>query len=95
MLYETGGTPSGARLVGKYLYVAGTHRLSIYDVSDPLAPALQSVTPIGPAFPNEDDEFNSCKYCPVNHSCRTKHDLDERYAMQQQRDPRTLLSGAP
>ncbi|MEO8382355.1 MAG: PD-(D/E)XK nuclease family protein [Acidobacteriota bacterium] len=45
-----------------------------------------------PAFPNEKDtEFNSCKYCPVNHSCRTKHDLDERYAVQQQKDPRTLL----
>jgi RecB family exonuclease len=45
-----------------------------------------------PAFPNEDDDFNSCKYCPVNHSCRTRHDLDERYAVQQFRDPRTLLS---
>lgn len=48
-----------------------------------------------PAFPNDrDDEFNSCKYCPVNHSCRTKHDLDERYAVSQQRDPRTLLGGS-
>ena len=47
-----------------------------------------------PAFPNANDaEFNSCKYCPVNHSCRTKHDLDERYAVQQLRDPRTLLLG--
>jgi RecB family exonuclease len=45
-----------------------------------------------PAFPNEDDDFNSCKYCPVNHSCRTRHDLDERYAVQQYKDPRTLLS---
>ena len=47
-----------------------------------------------PAFPNANDaDFNSCKYCPVNHSCRTKHDLDERYAVQQLRDPRTLLGG--
>jgi len=47
-----------------------------------------------PAFPNANDaEFNSCKYCPVNHSCRTKHDADERYAVQQQKDPRTLLGG--
>ncbi len=47
-----------------------------------------------PAFPNVNDaDFNSCKYCPVNHSCRTKHDLDERYAVQQLRDPRTLLGG--
>ncbi|HEX2831701.1 MAG TPA: PD-(D/E)XK nuclease family protein [Thermoanaerobaculia bacterium] len=46
-----------------------------------------------PAFPNENDlEFNSCKYCPVNHSCRTKHDADERYALQQKSDPRTLLN---
>lgn len=48
-----------------------------------------------PAFPNENDaEFNSCKYCPVNHSCRTKHDPQERYAVQQLRDPRTLLGGS-
>ncbi|HYC59262.1 MAG TPA: PD-(D/E)XK nuclease family protein [Thermoanaerobaculia bacterium] len=47
-----------------------------------------------PAFPNDNDaEFNSCKYCPVNHSCRTRHDLDERYAVQQLKDPRTLLGG--
>jgi len=45
-----------------------------------------------PAFPMDDD-FNSCKYCPVNHSCRTRHDQEERYAIQQQRDPRTLLAG--
>jgi RecB family exonuclease len=45
-----------------------------------------------PAFPNErDEEFNSCKYCPVNHSCRTKHEPDERYAIAQKKDPRTLL----
>jgi ATP-dependent helicase/nuclease subunit B len=43
-----------------------------------------------PAFPNEKD-FNSCKYCPVNHSCRTKHDAEEKYAVLQLRDPRTLL----
>lgn len=48
-----------------------------------------------PAFPNRNDsEFNSCKYCPVNHSCRTLHDADERYAVQQHSDPRTLLGGA-
>jgi hypothetical protein len=43
-----------------------------------------------PAFPNEKD-FNSCKYCPVNHSCRTKHDAEEKYAVLQLHDPRTLL----
>lgn len=46
-----------------------------------------------PAFPSREEDFDSCKYCPVNHSCRTRHDLDERYAIQQQKDPRTLLAG--
>ncbi|MEA2568725.1 MAG: ATP-dependent helicase/nuclease subunit [Acidobacteriota bacterium] len=46
---------------------------------------------IFPAFPNETDDVNSCKYCPVSHSCRTKHDVDERYTLQQSREPRTLL----
>ncbi|MEA2417695.1 MAG: ATP-dependent helicase/nuclease subunit, partial [Thermoanaerobaculia bacterium] len=33
-----------------------------------------------PAFPADDDaDFNACKYCPVNHSCRTKHDFAEKY----------------
>ena len=45
-----------------------------------------------PAFPNEDDnDFNACKYCPVNHSCRTKHDLEEKYAVTRSKEPRTLL----
>ena len=45
-----------------------------------------------PAFPNEfDKDFNSCKYCPVNHSCRTRHDPDERRAALETGDPRTLL----
>ena len=49
-----------------------------------------------PAFPNnDDDDFNSCKYCPVNHSCRTKHDDVERYAVVRQKDPRTLLERLP
>jgi len=49
-----------------------------------------------PAFPNErDEDFNSCKYCPVNHSCRTKHEPDERYAIGQKKDPRTLLQERP
>jgi len=43
-----------------------------------------------PAFPNDDD-FDSCKYCPVNHSCRTKHSESERRAVLEADDPRTLL----
>jgi ATP-dependent helicase/DNAse subunit B len=49
-----------------------------------------------PAFPNDrDEDFNSCKYCPVNHSCRTKHDDTERYAVTRLNDPRTLLERLP
>jgi PD-(D/E)XK nuclease superfamily protein len=47
-----------------------------------------------PAFPIETDELNTCKYCPVNHSCRTRHDPEERYALQQLGDTRTLLGGS-
>lgn len=46
-----------------------------------------------PAFPNENNsEFNSCKYCPVDHSCRTRHDAEERFAVTRHGDPRTLLA---
>jgi RecB family exonuclease len=45
-----------------------------------------------PAFPNErDGDFNSCKYCAVKLSCRTKHDPEERYAVTRANEPRTLL----
>ncbi|HSP16140.1 MAG TPA: PD-(D/E)XK nuclease family protein [Thermoanaerobaculia bacterium] len=45
-----------------------------------------------PAFPNEDEnDFNSCKYCPVNHSCRTRHDSDERRAVLRAGQPRALF----
>ena len=45
-----------------------------------------------PAYPSDDDnDFNSCKYCPVNHSCRTKHHEAEKYAVTRHGDPRTLL----
>jgi len=47
-----------------------------------------------PAFPADDDaDFNACKYCPVNHSCRTKHDYAEKYLIISHKDPRTLLGG--
>jgi hypothetical protein len=49
-----------------------------------------------PAFPNDDDDdFNSCKYCPVSHSCRTRHDPAEKYLVLQSGEPRTLLGGTP
>ncbi|HEX2296559.1 MAG TPA: hypothetical protein VHN37_14800 [Actinomycetota bacterium] len=52
------GVPTGARLVGDYLYVAGAKSFSIYDVTDPVAPALQSITPVGFQFANEDVDTN-------------------------------------
>jgi len=47
-----------------------------------------------PAFPADDDaDFNACKYCPVNHSCRTRHDFAEKYLVTRHGEPRTLLGG--
>jgi LVIVD repeat len=53
------GTATGARLVGKYLYVTSWRGFSIYDVSDATAPELMSTTPYaeeveGFRFENED-----------------------------------------
>lgn len=48
-----------------------------------------------PAFPADDDaDFNACKYCPVNHSCRTRHDFAEKYIVTRFGEPRTLLGGS-
>jgi len=46
-----------------------------------------------PAFPgdDDDDDVNGCKYCPVAHSCRTRHDSAERYAVRRWKEPRALL----
>jgi RecB family exonuclease len=48
-----------------------------------------------PAFPADDDaDFNACKYCPVKHSCRTKHDFTEKYLTTNTfKEPRSLLGG--
>jgi hypothetical protein len=53
-----GGAPSGARLVGHYLYVAGPTGFAIYDVADPVNPALQSFTPTGFQLFSEDVDTN-------------------------------------
>ncbi len=52
------GAATGARLIGKTLYVAGSKSFSIYDVSSPEAPKLLSVTPVGFNFPSEDVDTN-------------------------------------
>jgi hypothetical protein len=52
------GLATGARQVGNFLYVAGAKSFTIYDVSEPEAPKLQSITPIGFQFANEDVDTN-------------------------------------
>ena len=52
------GTASGASIIGKYMYVTSWRNFSIYDVSDPLAPALISTVPFGFEFENEDVDSN-------------------------------------
>jgi hypothetical protein len=52
------GAATGARLLGNYLYVAGAKQFTIYDVSDPVNPVLESITPIGFFFANEDVDTN-------------------------------------
>ena len=45
-----------------------------------------------PAFPNEkDNDYNACKYCPVNHSRRTRHDAEEKRAVLRVSEPRALF----
>ncbi|MDQ3985706.1 MAG: hypothetical protein M3280_04330 [Actinomycetota bacterium] len=39
------GTATGARIVGKFLYVTTWKTFSIYDVSKPESPELLSITP--------------------------------------------------
>jgi RecB family exonuclease len=49
-----------------------------------------------PAFPNESaNDFQSCKYCPVNHSCRTRHDVEEQRTALQWDEPRSMLEQGP
>ncbi|HEX2239656.1 MAG TPA: hypothetical protein VHJ82_00730, partial [Actinomycetota bacterium] len=49
---------TGAKVVGKYMYVTSWREFSIYDVSDPLAPQILSTTPFGFKFENEDVATN-------------------------------------
>jgi RecB family exonuclease len=77
----------------KFEFNLGEKRASLFETLDIFVHAIAGG--IFPAFPNDGDrpeDFNSCKYCPVNHSCRTRHDAEEKYAVTSARDPRTLLS---
>ena len=75
----------------KFSFDLANHASRLRETLDLFARAILSGR--FPAFPNENDEqFNSCKYCPVNHSCRTKHDDAEKYAVTRHEDARTLLA---
>ncbi len=52
------GTATGARIVGDHLYVTSWRGFSIYDVSDAENPKLESTTPFGFRFENEDVATN-------------------------------------
>jgi hypothetical protein len=59
------GTATGAKIIGKYMYVTSWRGFSIYDVSDPVSPQLLSTTPYakdagreGFRFENEDVATN-------------------------------------
>ncbi len=51
-------TATGARAIGKFLYVTSWRNFSIYDISDPANPILQSTVPFGFQFENEDVDTN-------------------------------------
>src|SRR3712207_3595968 len=52
-----GGTTTGARVIGKYLYVTSWKSFSIYDISDPMNPQLSSQTPFPSDAAQQGDPF--------------------------------------
>ena len=52
------GTATGAKVVGKYLYVTSWKSFSIYDVSDPVNPELVTQEWLGFKFENENVSTN-------------------------------------
>lgn len=52
------GTATGAKVIGKYLYVTSWKSFSIYDISDPTSPQRLSTSPFGFKFENEDVATN-------------------------------------
>jgi hypothetical protein len=51
-------TASGASIIEDYMYVTSWRNFSIYDVSDPLHPALTATVPFGFKMENEDVDSN-------------------------------------
>jgi RecB family exonuclease len=73
----------------KFSFDLAAHATSIHETLDQFVAAI--VAGRFPAFPgNKDDD--SCAFCPVNHSCRTKHDEAESYAVTRAGDARSLLA---
>jgi ATP-dependent helicase/DNAse subunit B len=79
---------SGEQKPQTFAFVLASSQAALQETLDIFARAI--ISGRFPAFPKEND-FGSCKYCPVNHSCRTKHDAEERYAVGRAGEPRTLL----
>src|SRR5687767_511992 len=52
------GTATGAKVIGKHLYVTSWKSFSIYDISDPLDPQQLSQTNFGFKFENENVSTN-------------------------------------
>jgi LVIVD repeat len=53
------GTASGAKIIGKHMYVTSWRNFSIYDISNPLEPELVKTVPFGFKFENEDVDGNN------------------------------------
>jgi RecB family exonuclease len=73
----------------KFSFDLAAHATSIHETLDQFVAAI--VAGRFPAFPGSKDD-DSCAFCPVNHSCRTKHDEAESYAVTRAGDARSLLA---
>ncbi|MFN2388037.1 MAG: LVIVD repeat-containing protein [Actinomycetota bacterium] len=74
-----GGGAASARIVDDYLYLANYHHISIYDISDPLDPQLQSISPVGfNPFSMEDIDTNGKILIFPEESRRILHVWDVR-----------------
>jgi len=94
--------PRPVSVSGAIKPIAGTSKLSDYSfeladhesrLRETLALFVEAIQRGDfPAFPNEkDSDYNACKYCPVNHSCRTRHDADEKRSVLRASEPRALF----
>lgn len=77
--------------LGRFTFSLADKREALLETFSIFVQAIQAGA--FPAFPNDrDDDFNACKFCPMNQACRTRHEPDERWTMLQWREPRTLLA---